>query len=275
MKPLSLWQSLEDAVKVIRRKIAWPPEIAIVLGTGLGNLARRVKAEAVFPYSKIPHFPVPTVESHKGELVLGRLGGKKVAVLEGRFHVYEGHTMQEVVFPIRVLAKLGAKVLIVTNAAGGLNLNFGKGELVLIEDHINLMGTSPLVGPNEERLGPRFPDLSRLYSERLIGLTEKAAREKRLKVGRGVYVGVTGPNLETRAEYRFLRGIGGDLVGMSTVPEVLAAVHLGLEILGIAVVTDVCDPDHLEPVDIKEIIRVAGESGPRLDQLIEAVIKNL
>ncbi len=273
MKSNSLWQNLEEAVTAIRGKISWSPEIAIVLGTGLGNLARRVKAEAVFPYGKIPHFPASTVESHKGELILGTLGGKKVAVLQGRFHVYEGYSMEEVVFPIRVLARLGAKILIVTNAAGGLNLDYKKGELVLVEDHINLMGMSPLVGPNEERLGPRFPDLSRAYSERLLKLTEKAAREKKLAAGKGVYAAVTGPNLETRAEYRFLRGIGADLVGMSTVPEVLAGVHLGMEILGIAVVTDVCDPDHLEPVEIKEIIRVAGEAGPRLDQLIETAIK--
>ena len=273
MKTVPLRDSLDEAVASIRKKISWKPDLAIVLGTGLGNLARRVKVEATFPYHQIPHFPFSTVESHKGELVLGELAGKKAAVMEGRFHGYEGYSMQEITFPIRVLAQLGAKVLVVTNAAGGMNLHYQKGQIVLIEDHINLMGLNPLVGPNDDRLGPRFPDLSRPYSKRLLELTEKTAREKKIPVGRGVYVAVLGPNLETAAEYRFLRGIGADLVGMSTVPEVLVGVHMGMEILGVAIVTDTCDPDHLEPVDIKEIIRVAGEAGPRLDQLLEAAIR--
>ncbi len=273
MKTVSLRDPLDEAVGSIRKKISWEPEVAIVLGTGLGNLTKRVKVEAAFSYREIPHFPVSTVESHKGELVLGELAGKKVAVMEGRFHGYEGYSMQEVTFPIRVLARLGAKILVVTNAAGGVNLNYKKGQLVLIEDHINLMGLNPLVGPNDDRLGPRFPDLSRPYSKRLLELTEKTAREKKILVGRGVYVGVLGPNLETAAEYRFLRGIGADLVGMSTVPEVLVGVHMGMEILGVAIVTDLCDPDHLEPVDIKEIIKTANEAGPRLDRLIETSLK--
>ena len=257
------------------KKISWKPDIAIVLGTGLGHLARRVKIEASFPYSKIPNFPVSTVESHKGELVFGTLDGKKVAVMEGRFHAYEGYSMQEVTFPIRVLAKLGTKVLIVTNAAGGMNLQYKKGQLILIDDHINLMGFNPLIGPNDDRLGPRFPDMYEPYSQKLIQIAEKDAAEKKLNVGRGVYARVLGPNLETRAEYRFLRTIGADLVGMSTIPEVLVGVHMGMEILAVAVVTDLCDPDHLQPCDIKEIIRVAGEAGPKLDQLIEAIIKKL
>lgn len=273
MKPEKLSTQLEEAAAFVRKKISWTPEIAVVLGTGLGNLAKRVKAEAAFPYSQIPHFPVSTVESHKGELVLGTLSGKKAAVMEGRFHAYEGYSMQEVTFPIRVLAKLGAKILIVTNAAGGLNLSYKKGDLVLIEDHINFMGLNPLIGPNDERLGPRFPDMSQPYSRRLIELTEKTAREKKLEVRRGVYLSVLGPNLETRAEYRMMRGLGADLVGMSTVPEVIVGVHMGMEILGVAISTDTCDPDHLEPVDIQEIIRVANEAGPKLDQLLEAAIK--
>lgn len=273
MKTSSLSQDLEEAVGSIREKISWQPEIAVVLGTGLGNLARRIQVEDTFPYSKIPNFPVSTVESHKGELVLGTLSGKKVAAMEGRFHAYEGYSMQQVTFPVRVLAKLGAKILIVTNAAGGLNLDYKKGELVLIEDHINFMGANPLVGPNDDQLGPRFPDMSRPYSRRLLQLTEEVAREKKIPVRQGVYVAVPGPNLETRAEYRMMRQMGADLVGMSTVPEVLVGVHMGMEILGIACVTDVCDPDHLEPVDIKEIIRVANEAGPRLDQLLESAVK--
>ena len=273
MKTLPLRRNLEAAVKAIQKKISWKPDVAIVLGTGLGDLARRIQREAELPYSEIPHFPVSTVESHKGELVFGSLSGKKVAAMEGRFHGYEGYSMQEVTFPIRVLAQLGAKVLIVTNAAGGMNLKYKRGGLVLIEDHINMTGLNPLIGPNDDRLGPRFPDMSRPYSKRLLELTEKTAAEKKIPVVRGVYVGVLGPNLETRAEYRFLRGMGADLVGMSTVPEVLVGVHMGMEILGVAVVTDVCDPDHLEPVDIKEIIKTANEAGPKLDQLLEAAIR--
>ena len=273
MKTLSLRSQLEDAAAVIQKKISWKPEAAIVLGTGLGNLTQRVETEEEFPYSFLPHFPESTVESHKGQLVFGSLGGKKVAVMEGRFHGYEGYSLQEVTFPIRLLAQLGAKILIVTNAAGGLNLQYKKGELILIEDHINLMGLNPLVGPNDDRLGPRFPDLSEPYAKRLLQLTEEVAREQKISVKRGVYAAVLGPNLETRAEYRFLRGIGADLVGMSTVPEVLVGVHMGMEILGVACVTDVCDPDHLAPVDIKEIIKTANEAGPRLDRLLEAAIK--
>ena len=272
MKPTALLEKLDQSAEVIRKKISGPPDVAIVLGTGLGNLTKRVKAEASFPYAQIPNFPVSTVESHKGELIFGTLSGKKVAVMEGRFHAYEGYSLEEVTFPIRVLSRLGAKILVVTNAAGGMNPKYEKGELVLIEDHINFMGLNPLIGPNEDRLGPRFPDMSQPYSKRLLEITEKAGREKKIRLGRGVYVGVLGPNLETRAEYRMLRGVGADVVGMSTVPEVLVGVHMGMEILGIACVTDVCDPDHLEPVDIKEIIRVAGEAGPRLDQLLEAAI---
>ena len=273
MKTVTLRSQLEDAAGVVRKKISWEPDAAIVLGTGLGDLTQRVEVEEVFPYSLLPHFPESTVESHKGQLVFGSLGGKKVAVMEGRFHGYEGYTLQEVTFPIRVLAQLGTKILIVTNAAGGLNLQYKKGELILIEDHINLMGLNPLIGPNDDRLGPRFPDLSQPYAKRLLQLTEEAAREQKVEVKRGVYAAVLGPNLETRAEYRFLRGIGADLVGMSTVPEVLVGVHMGMEILGIACVTDVCDPDHLEACDIKEIIKTANEAGPRLDRLLEAAIK--
>jgi len=273
MKIDSKHSELDEAVDSLRKKISWEPEIAIVLGTGLGNLTQRIPVEETAPYFEIPHFPKATVESHKGQLVFGSLSGKKVAVMEGRFHGYEGYSMQEVTFPIRVLRQLGAKILVVTNAAGGLNLQYKKGELVLIEDHINLMGVNPLVGPNDDRLGPRFPDMSEPYAKRILQLTEEAARQEKIQVRRGIYVAVLGPNLETCAEYRFLRGMGADLVGMSTVPEVLVGVHMGMEILGVACVTDVCNPDHLEPVDIKEIIRTANEAGPRLDRLLEAAIK--
>lgn len=266
-------KKLQETVEAVRKKTDFKPEIGIILGTGLGDLTRRVKAQATFPYGDLPHFPKATAESHKGQLVLGELGGKKLAVMEGRFHGYEGYSLQEVAFPVRVMRQLGARILMVTNAAGGLNLSHKKGQLILIEDHINLMGSNPLVGPSDDQLGPRFPDMSQPYSRRLIEIAEKCAKEEKIEVGRGVYVGVLGPNLETRAEYRWLRSMGADLVGMSTVPEVIVGVQMGMEILGVGVVTDLCDPDHLEPVDIKEIIRVAGEAGPRLDRLIEASIK--
>lgn len=272
-KTLSLLHKLDAAAAAIRKKVSWKPDVAIVLGTGLGNLTKRMKAGLAIPYSKIPHFPKSTVESHKGQLVFGALGGKKVVAMEGRLHGYEGYSMEEVTFPIRVLGQLGTKVLIVTNAAGGLNLQYKKGDLILIEDHINLMGVNPLVGPNDPRVGPRFPDMCEPYSKRLLEMTGKAAREEKIPVKQGVYAAVLGPNLETRAEYRFLQRIGADLVGMSTVPEVLVGVHMGMQILGVACVTDVCDPDHLEPCDIKEIIRTANEAGPKLDRLLESAIK--
>ncbi len=264
---------IRESVSLIRKKTKLVPEIAIILGTGLGDLARKIRPEAGIDYSRIPNFPVSTVESHAGKLVLGTLAGKKVAAMEGRFHFYEGYSLEEVTFPVRVMRELGAKILVVSNAAGGLNLGYRKGEIVLIEDHINFMGVNPLIGPNDERLGPRFPDMSAPYSARLAGLAEEAARETGVPVGRGVYLGLTGPNLETRAEYRMLRNLGADLVGMSTVPEVIAAVHAGMEVLGVSVVTDTCDPDHLEPVDIKEIIKTANEAGPKLDRLLEATIR--
>jgi purine-nucleoside phosphorylase len=266
-------EQLQTAVKKLRSHTEFVPEIALILGTGLGNLAKRVKAEFEIQYGDIPHFPVSTVESHAGKLVFGELAGKSVAVMEGRFHFYEGYTPQELTFPVRVLRELGAKVLIVSNAAGGLNLIYKKGEIILIEDHINMMGTNPLIGPHDERLGQRFPDMCQPYSERLMKLTEASAEKENIQVRRGVYMGVSGPNLETRAEYRMMRAMGADLVGMSTVPEVIVGVQCGMEILGISIVTDVCDPDHLEPVDIKEIIKTANEAGIKLDRLLAAAVK--
>jgi len=268
----ALLKKIDTCVAAIRKKTDFVPEIALVLGTGLGNLAKRIKAEKVLTYEQLPHFPKSTVESHKGQLVLGELSGKKIAAMEGRFHFYEGYSLDEVTFGVRVLKELGAKVLIVSNAAGGLNLDYKKGEIVLIKDHINFMGVNPLVGPNENKLGPRFPDMYEPYSQRLIDLTVKASREVKVPVEQGVYIGVTGPCLETRAEYRMMRQWGADLVGMSTVPEVVVGVHMGMEILGFSIVTDTCDPDHLEPCNIQEIIKTANEAGPKLDKLITAAI---
>jgi len=272
-KPASvLLEKIDACVAAIREKTDFVPEIALVLGTGLGNLAGRVKAETVLTYDKLPHFPESTVVSHKGQLVLGELSGKKIAVMEGRFHFYEGYTLDEVTFGVRVLRELGAKILIVSNAAGGLNLGYKKGEIVLINDQINFMGVNPLIGPNLDKLGPRFPDMYEPYSKRLIDLTLQAAKEVKVPVTQGVYVGVTGPCLETRAEYRMMRNFGADLVGMSTVPEVIVGVHMGMEVLGFSIVTDACDPDHLEPCNIQEIIKTANEAGPKLDKLITAAI---
>lgn len=269
-----LLKKIQEAAAYVRAKKAFSPEIAIILGTGLGNLAKKIKKHVEIDYKNIPHFPVSTVESHAGKLLFGEIAGKKVAAMEGRFHFYEGYSVQEVTFPVRVLRELGAKILVVSNAAGGLNLSYRKGEIVLIEDHINFMGVNPLIGPNDERVGPRFPDMCAPYSARLVQIAEAASKKAKVPVRRGVYIGVSGPNLETRAEYRMMRNWGADLVGMSTVPEVIVAVHMGMEVLGISVVTDVCDPDHLAPVDIKEIIHTANEAGPKLDRLLEAALGN-
>ncbi len=266
-------EKIQAAVKFIRKASPVIPEIAIILGTGLGNLAKKIKADAEIDYKKIPNFPVSTVESHAGKLLLGTLAGKKVAAMEGRFHFYEGYSMKEVTFPVRVLRELGAKILVVSNAAGAMNLTYKKGDIVVIEDQINFMGQNPLIGPNDNRLGPRFPDMYAPFSARLAKIVEDTGREVKVPTRRGVYVGVSGPNLETRAEYRMLRGWGADLVGMSTVPEVIVGVHMGMEILGLSIATDLCDPDHLEPCDIKEIIKTANEAGPKLDKLLEAAIR--
>lgn len=267
-----LLKKMRESVKTIQGKNHFEPEIAVILGTGLGNLSKRIRIVKELKYEDIPHFPVSTVESHAGKLILGELSGRKVVAMEGRFHFYEGYSMEEVTYPVRVMKELGAKILVVSNAAGGLNLGYRKGEIVVIEDQINFMGVNPLIGPNDERLGPRFPDMCEPYSARLAGKVEAAAKKLKQPVRRGVYIGVTGPNLETRAEYRMMRAWGADLVGMSTVPEVITAVHMGMEVLGLSVVTDVCDPDHLEPVDIKEIIKTANEAGPKLDKLLEIAL---
>lgn len=275
MSQSSLFQRIHASVQAIWKKSAFRPDIAIVLGTGLGNLIKKVTQSVEIDYGLIPHFPKTTAASHAGKLIFGNLGGKNVVIMEGRFHFYEGYSLEQVTFPIRVLKKLGAKILILSNAAGAVNLKYQKSDLILIQDHINFMGVSPLVGPNDERLGVRFPDMSQPYSERLMKLAEEAGEEKHISLKRGVYMGVTGPNLETRAEYRFIKMSGADLVGMSTVPEVIVGVHSGFEILGISVVTDLCDPDHLHPVKIEEIIQTAAQAGPKLDELVVTTIEKL
>jgi purine-nucleoside phosphorylase len=270
-----LFSRINKAVQSIWSHTAMRPDIAIILGTGLGNLTKKIKKEATISYKQIPNFPTSTVASHAGRLVFGTLAGKRVVVMDGRFHHYEGYSMEQVTFPIRVLRKLGGKVLIVSNAAGGMNLDYKKGDIAVISDHINLMGVNPLIGPNDDRLGIRFPDLSEPYSKRLLQIAAQVAKKQGIALRKSVYVGVSGPNLETPAEYRFLRGIGADVVGMSTVPEVLVGIHAGFEILGFSVVTDLCDPDNLKPVNIEEIIQTANQAGPVLDQLVKEVVQNI
>ncbi|MGH7588244.1 MAG: purine-nucleoside phosphorylase, partial [Gemmatimonadota bacterium] len=253
---------IDEAVEHVRTRHDGRPEAAIVLGTGLGALADDIAIGEAIDYEEIPHFPVSTVESHSGRLIFGVLEGRPVMAMQGRFHIYEGYTLQQVTFPIRVMQRLGVETVIVSNACGGMNPTYRRGDLMRIADHINLIGDNPLRGPNMDELGPRFPDMSQPYDLRLGDLADRLALEAGIRLHVGVYVGVAGPNLETRAEYRFLRTIGADVVGMSTVPEVIVARHGGMRVLGLSIVTDECFPDALEPVDVTEIIRVAGEAEP-------------
>jgi purine-nucleoside phosphorylase len=268
-------EAIERAAAVIRSRVAVRPAAAIILGTGLGRLASEIDVDAAIEYAEIPGFPLSTVESHAGRLLCGTLGGKRVVAMQGRFHRYEGYTLQQVTFPVRVLRALGADTLIVSNACGGLNPLWSAGDLMLIADHINLLGDSPLVGPNDDRLGPRFPDLSQAYDTELRSVARDVASRAQVALREGVYVAVTGPNLETRAEYRFLRAIGADVVGMSTVPEVLVAVHAGMRVLGLSIVTDMCLPDALEPATVERILAVAGRAEPKLTELVRGVLARL
>jgi purine-nucleoside phosphorylase len=268
-------EAIERSASVIRARFADPPAAAIILGTGLGRLAADIDVSAVIEYAELPGFPLSTVESHAGRLLCGTLGGKRVVAMQGRFHRYEGYSLQQVTFPVRVLHALGADTLIVSNACGGLNPLWSAGDLMLLADHINLLGDSPLIGPNDDRLGPRFPDLSQPYDAGLRALAREVAAKARVPLREGVYVAVAGPNLETRAEYRFLRAIGADVVGMSTVPEVLVAVHAGMRVLGFSIITDMCLPDALEPATVERIVAVAGRAEPKLTELVRGVLARL
>lgn len=269
---LHLRAHIDEAVAAIRRQWAGQARVGIILGTGLGSLAQRIKVQAKFDYEAIPHFPRSTAISHAGQLVCGHLQGLPVVAMEGRFHAYEGYSHQQITFPVRVMKALGARLLIVSNACGGMNANLACGDIVVIDDHINLMGDNPLIGVNDDQLGPRFPDMCWPYDRRLIEVALEIARRENFAAHRGVYVAVTGPNLETRAEYRFLRAIGADVVGMSTVPEVLVAVHSGMRVLGLSVVTDLCLPDALEPHDIQAILGHAASAEPKLRAIVEGVL---
>ena len=268
-------EEVRRAAEAIRARHPRAPAIAVILGTGLGNLARDIAAAVEIPYHEIPGFPAATVESHAGKLICGTLAGRPVVAMAGRFHRYEGYSLRQIVFPVRVLRELGARVLIVSNACGGMHPLWAPGDLVLIADHINLQGDNPLVGPNDDQVGPRFPDMSEPYDPGLRRLAREAALARGIPLREGVYAAVTGPNLETRAEYRMLRHVGADVVGMSTVPEVIAAVHGGMRVLGISILTDQCLPDALERAEVARIIRVAGEAEPRLTALIRDVVERL
>lgn len=265
--------AVRRAAATIRARWAGVPRVAIILGTGLGGLGRDIAAEAEIPYADIPGFPVSTVESHAGRLLCGTLDGVKVIAMAGRFHRYEGYTLGQAAFPVWVFKALGAELLLVSNACGGMHPLWAAGDLMLMTDHINLLGDNPLVGPNDDTLGPRFPDLSEPYDPALRTLARRLALAAGITLREGVYVAVAGPCLETRAEYRWLRGIGADVVGMSTVPEVIAARHCGLRVLGISVITDQCLPDALEPATLDKIIAVAGTAEPHLTRLLRAVVR--
>jgi len=265
----------DEAVTFINEETDFQPEYLLILGTGLGQLADEIEAQHVISYDEIPHFPVSTVESHAGKLIFGKLGGKDVVAMQGRFHYYEGYTMQQIAFPVRVVKAIGGQTLLVSNACGGLNTNFSRGDIMLITDHINFLGDNPLIGPNDDELGPRFPDMSEPYTERLLELAENVALENAIKMHQGVYLAVTGPMLETKAEYRYMRQLGADVVGMSTVPEVISAVHMGMDVLGISVITDECFPDALEPVDIEDVLAAAAMAEPKMSQVIINVLERL
>lgn len=266
---------VQEAADVLRPRVGGGARVGIILGTGLGRLAAEIDARETVPYTEIPHVPLSTVESHDGRLIAGTLRGVEVLAMQGRFHLYEGYSPWQVTLPVRVMAALGVETLLISNAAGGMNPLYRRGDLMLVTDHINLQGVNPLTGPNVDEWGPRFPDMSEPYDRALRQVAEDAALRRGVRLQQGVYVAVVGPNLETRAEYRFLRGIGADVVGMSTVPETIVARHHGMRVMAISVVTDECFPDALEPVSIEDVLAAAGEAEPTLTQLMGDVVETL
>jgi purine-nucleoside phosphorylase len=268
-------EPIEACTQAVQARFGRPVDVAIILGTGLGGLADEIDVEQAIEYNDLPNFPLSTVESHKGRLLCGTLGGKTVVAMQGRFHRYEGYSLQQVTFPVRVLRALGAETLIVSNACGGMHPLWAAGDLMVIADHINLLGDNPLIGPNDDTLGARFPDMSEPYDPALRALAREVALQNGITIREGVYVAVQGPNLETRAEYRFLRGIGADVVGMSTVPEVIVALHGGMRVLGLSIITDQCLPDALEPASLAQIVGVARSAEPKLAAVVTGVIARL
>ncbi|MCL5992216.1 MAG: purine-nucleoside phosphorylase [Bacteroidetes bacterium] len=275
MEKVNLKESIDSTVKVLRTHTQSEPEIGIILGTGLGGLANEIETEIVIPYEEIPNFPLSTVEFHSGKLIFGTLSGRKVVAMQGRFHFYEGYSMAQITFPVRVMKFLGIKSLVISNACGTVNPKMRKGEIMLIEDHINLLGTNPLIGKNDTSIGLRFPDMSEPYSKRMISIVEKNASENNIKIHKGIYAAMTGPMLETRAEYKMLQVIGADVVGMSTVPETIAARHIGIEVLGLSIISDECYPESLKPINIQDIIDTAAKTEQTLTFLLKKVIAEL
>lgn len=271
----SLKQKIDQTLSVIHKHTKDNYPIGIILGTGLGGLVKEINVNHQIDYGELPHFPLSTVESHHGKLIFGKVANKNVVAMQGRFHYYEGYSMQQITYPVRVMKYLGVKTLLVSNACGGMNPQYRKGDIMLMVDHINLLGDNPLIGKNEDELGPRFPDMSEPYSLELINIAEKAAAENNIKLQKGVYVAVPGPNLETKAEYKFLRETGADVVGMSTIPENIVANHMGIKVLGISIVTDECFPETLKPVNVQEIIATAMAAEPKMTLIMKEVIKRL
>lgn len=270
-----LRDKIDETLKFVRSKSASKPSVGIILGTGLGALVKEIKADTVIDYGDIPNFPVSTVESHHGKLIFGTLAGKTIVAMQGRLHKYEGYTLQQVTFPVRVMKFLGVKNLLISNAAGALNPFFRRGDVMIMADHINLLGDNPLIGKNDESLGPRFPDMSEPYDRELISIAEQAALDLKVQIRKGVYAAMTGPMMETAAEYRFLRTIGADAVGMSTVPEDIVAVHMGIRVLGFSILTDECFPDALKPVTLKEVIKVANKAEPKMTAIMKEVVRRM
>ena len=271
----NLIEKINETLKVIRKYTKDEYPFGIILGTGLGGLVKDILIEHEINYSDLPHFPLSTVESHKGKLIFGTIGHKKVVAMQGRFHYYEGYTMKQITYPVRVMKFLGVQTLLVSNACGGMNPKFKHGDIMLMTDHINLIGDNPLLGKNIDELGPRFPDMSEPYNRELIELAEKVASENNIQIQKGVYIAVAGPNLETKAEYRFLRAAGADVVGMSTIPENIVANHMGMKVLGLSIITDECFPDTLRPVDVNEIIFTAMNAEPKMTLIMKEVIERL
>ncbi len=272
---MDLKSIIEQTTKYIRTQTEQVSQIGLILGTGLGALAEEIDTSLEIPYDKIPNFPVSTVESHAGKLLFGKLGGKDVMAMQGRFHLYEGYDLKKVTFPVRIMKALGVKILIISNAAGGVNPQFDVGDLVMITDHINFQGANPLIGKNDDSLGPRFPDMHNCYDNKLREMTAQIAIDEKIPLQKGVFVSVTGPNLETAAEYRMIRIIGGDLVGMSTVPEAIAARHQGTKVLGFSIVTDMGLPDALEPCTLEKVLAAASKAEPKLTKLVSKTIERM
>jgi purine-nucleoside phosphorylase len=270
-----LLNMVNETLEIIREKTSGTYEIGIILGTGLGGLVKDIDIEHEIEYEDLPHFPISTVESHHGKLIFGKINDKKIVAMQGRFHYYEGYTMKQITYPIRVMKKLGVKTLLVSNACGGMNPIYRKGDVMIMIDHINMIGDNPLIGKNEDELGPRFPDMSEPYNLELIEKAENIALKNGIKVQKGVYVAVPGPNLETKAEYRFLRDIGADVVGMSTIPENIVANHMGMKVIGFSIVTDECFPDALKPVNVQGIIETAMKAEPKMTLIMKKIIEEL